>query len=260
MDSKIKITKKNEFLELDDALEKIRIIAEENCNATIIAKIMKNKTVEIECKKNSKIDFLSLQDCNSKSAVKIKKSAVAGDNAEINWFDCHFGGKLCDSETKTFLNGENSASSSTCLFFGNESQQFNFSFQNFHGGKMAKSSILIRGVLDDFANASCRNLLNVSKSANDSDGIQKSEILLLSKNSKANVLPELKIDNNVKRCSHGVSIGGVDSEKLFYLMSRGFSKKDGIKQVIEGFFSSALSGTNSVFAAAIKNSAGKKLK
>ena len=125
----------------------------------------------------------------------------------------------------------------------------------------------MRGALDDSASALCRNLLSISKPALSSDGIQKSEILLLNKNSMAKVFPELNINNNAKRCSHSVSISNVDGEKLFYLMSRGFSRKDSVKQLVEGFFSSAMLGIkrkslgiDERFASVINKLTGEKLK
>ena len=256
----IRITKNDEIIELDGSSKQIWITVEENCSATVLDRVIKDKIIEIKCEKNSKIDFLSLQNSDLKSVLKIKKSAVVKDNAEINWFDCHFGGRQCNAETHTFLNGSKSFSSSKCLFFGTESQQFNFCFRNIHDGEETKSSILVRGVLDGRANTFCKNLLNISKSANNSDGIQKSEILLLNKDSKVFVLPELKINNNVKRCSHGVSIGNMDTEKLFYLMSRGFSKKDSVKQLITGFFASILPTDSDKFAGEINKLIADKIK
>ena len=68
-----------------------------------------------------------------------------------------------------------------------------------------------------------------------SNGYQKEDALILSEDSKADSIPNLEINNYDVKCSHGSSIGHIDKDKLFYLMSRGISKEDSVKLVVDGF-------------------------
>ena len=52
----------------------------------------------------------------------------------------------------------------------------------------------------------------------------------------------------------------MDTEKLFYLMSRGFSKKDSVKQLITGFFASILPTDSDKFAGEINKLIADKIK
>ena len=59
--------------------------------------------------------------------------------------------------------------------------------------------------------------------------------MLLSDNSEFNSKPELEIYADDVKCSHGSSSGNVDQDAIHYLMTRGLSKKDSVKLLINGF-------------------------
>ena len=47
--------------------------------------------------------------------------------------------------------------------------------------------------------------------------------------------PELEIYADDVKCSHGSTSGNIDENMLFYLRTRGISKKDAIKIIIKAF-------------------------
>ena len=80
------------------------------------------------------------------------------------------------------------------------------------------------------------NLIKIESNAFESNGYQKEDTLLLSPDAEADSIPNLEIDNNEVRCTHGAAIGPVDEEKLFYLRSRGLGEELAKKKIVEGFF------------------------
>ena len=79
-------------------------------------------------------------------------------------------------------------------------------------------------------------MIYVSPRAQKTDGYQANRNLTLSPLARADSIPGLEILANDVRCTHGVTVGKVDAEQMFYLQSRGISKKDGERLIIEGFF------------------------
>ena len=63
-----------------------------------------------------------------------------------------------------------------------------------------------------------------------------------SNNSTIKVMPVLLIDEFDVSANHGCAIGKIDEEGLYYLMSRGISKKDAEMLIIKGFLSPILNG------------------
>ena len=93
-----------------------------------------------------------------------------------------------------------------------------------------------RGVVKDKSKALYRGLIEVGKEASGTNGYQKEDVLILNEGAVADAIPNLEINNNEVKCSHGVSIGKISEEHLFYLMSRGLDENLAKKEVIEGFF------------------------
>ena len=63
---------------------------------------------------------------------------------------------------------------------------------------------------------------------------------MLSEHAKADAIPNLEIENNEVRCGHAASVGPVDEEALFYLQSRGISRREAERLIVFGFFQEVL--------------------
>ena len=66
---------------------------------------------------------------------------------------------------------------------------------------------------------------------------QKTKGIIVDELSNIEADPALIIDENDVLASHGASIGAIDPEILYYLMSRGLTKEDAEKLVIEAYVS-----------------------
>jgi Fe-S cluster assembly protein SufD len=80
----------------------------------------------------------------------------------------------------------------------------------------------------------------VDKDAQLTDAYQTNRNLILSEHAKARTLPNLEIEADDVRCSHGASVGQVDAAQLFYLMSRGLSRMQAERLLVFGFFDEVL--------------------
>ena len=78
------------------------------------------------------------------------------------------------------------------------------------------------------------------KNAQKTNGYQLSKALVLSENSAFNSKPELEIYADDVKCSHGSTIGNIDQNSIFYLMSRGLSKGQANKMLVEGFLNETI--------------------
>jgi Fe-S cluster assembly protein SufD len=85
---------------------------------------------------------------------------------------------------------------------------------------------MYKGILDGRANAVFNGRIIVRKDAQKTDSKQTNKNLVLSDNAVINTKPELQIHADDVRCTHGATIGQLDSEALFYLQSRGIPKSE----------------------------------
>jgi len=109
-----------------------------------------------------------------------------------------------------------------------------------HKYENCKSSQLIKSVLLDRSNGTYQGKIYVDKSAQKTNGYQLSKALILSEKSEFNSKPELEIYADDVKCSHGSTIGNIDENSIFYLMSRGLTKNQANKMIVEGFLNEAI--------------------
>ncbi len=109
-----------------------------------------------------------------------------------------------------------------------------------HRYKHCRSSQLVKSVLLDKSSGTYQGKIYVEKDAQKTDAYQLSKALVLSKNSAFNSKPELEIYADEVKCSHGSTTANIDQSSIFYLMSRGLSKKQANQMLVEGFLNEAV--------------------
>ena len=98
------------------------------------------------------------------------------------------------------------------------------------------------------AQATYRGLIYIAKQARGTNCFLNGHALLLSEKAKANSVPSLEIHTNDVQSRHGATVDQIDSEKIFYLQTRGLSKKQATQTIVEGFVGEALEKSNSALS------------
>jgi len=109
-----------------------------------------------------------------------------------------------------------------------------------HRHEHCKSSQLVKSVLLDKSNGTYQGKIYDENNAQKTNGYQLSKALVLSDNSAFNSKPELEIYADDVKCSHGSTIGNIDQNSIFYLMSRGLSKEQANRMLVEGFLNETI--------------------
>ena len=109
-----------------------------------------------------------------------------------------------------------------------------------HKYENCKSSQLIKSVLLNESKGTYQGKIYVNKKAQKTNGYQLSKALVLSEHSEFNSKPELEIYADDVKCSHGSTTGNIEENSIFYLMSRGLSKEQAKKMLVEGFLKEAI--------------------
>lgn len=204
--------------------------------------IYRSQIVEVFAGEGSSMDFGCMQNFSQNVFNFSERRSVLEKDATINWNICDIGSKVAMSYVTNLLVGEGSTAKNIGIFFGRESQQFDFSINAIHMAPNTTCDMLTKGALDGHAKAIYRGLIKITPEAPKSEGYQKADILLLSSDAEADPMPNLEINNNdIKKCTHGATVGQVDREKIFYMMSRGLTEADAKKKIVEGLFELAVS-------------------
>lgn len=98
-----------------------------------------------------------------------------------------------------------------------------------------KGRITVRAVVGKDAHVKILGMIKIRKEAQDTDDYLELRVLTLDKTSRAIAEPELEIEANNVKASHGASVGPVDKEQLLYLKSRGLNEDLAVDQIINGW-------------------------
>lgn len=196
-------------------------------------------TLDLQVGPSARLRWLALQeDWQGGPDFAVRRARVAAD-ATLEWFHAHLGRAFARSSTVTRLEGESASVKATGVFFGTGNQQFDLHQEAHHLAPRTTSEFRTHGALDGTAKAVVRDLIRMDEGTSAARGRQKTESLLLSPKAEVDAMPMLEIAHHDVSCSHGATMGRLDEEKLFYLMSRGLPREEAARLAVEGFFAPA---------------------
>ena len=137
-----------------------------------------------------------------------------------------FGGKLVRSDTHVRLEGEGCECVLNGLYAVTGHQHIDHHTTIDHAMPHCNSHQLYRGILDGHSTGVFNGKVIVRQDAQKTDAMQSNKNLLLSRDADINTKPQLEIEANDVRCTHGATVGQIDEEAMFYLQSRGINRDD----------------------------------
>jgi Fe-S cluster assembly protein SufD len=110
-------------------------------------------------------------------------------------------------------------------------------------GKGSTSDLLYLSALYASAKAVYYGKIRVEPTSSGTGSYQECRNVLLSDKAGASPIPVLEIlTNDVARCGHGATAGALEETELFYVMSRGFDRRDAEQLLVRGFFQRVIDG------------------
>ena len=196
--------------------------------------------VEIAATPAAEVRHVSIQRWGRGVRHLATQRTMAGRDAKLDTLVVNLGASVARVDLAVSLEGAGARSDMLGLYFGQRDQHFDHATRQDHRVPHASSDLLYKGGLDDRAHAVFRGLIKVFPGAQRTDAYQTNRNLILSREARATSLPNLEIEADDVRCSHAATVGHLDDEELFYIMSRGVRRKDAERLVVFGFFGEVL--------------------
>jgi Fe-S cluster assembly protein SufD len=185
-----------------------------------------NTLSEIFLGENAELELYKLQNLNDETAL-INQTVVhqaADSRLKVNVLTLN--GGMVRNEIVDQLDGEGAVSEINGLFLIDKEQHVDNQVYVYHNVPHCESNQLFKGVLDDKAQGVFNGYVHVAPDAQQTNAFQRSSNILLTKDAHVDTMPQLEIYADDVKCSHGASVGQLDSEALFYLMQRGIPFED----------------------------------
>ena len=193
-----------------------------------------NAVTEIVVGDSAVVDHYKVQQ-ESPTAFHIATLQVAiGRSAAFSSHSISLGGALTRNDANAILS-EGSDANLNGLYIVNGTQHVDNHTSIDHAKPHATSHELYKGILDGRAHGVFNGKIIVRADAQKTDSKQTNKNLVLSDDAVIDTKPELQIWADDVRCTHGATIGQLDSEMLFYLQSRGIGKTDARNLLIYAF-------------------------
>jgi Fe-S cluster assembly protein SufD len=199
-----------------------------------------NAAVEIVVKDAAKVEYVSVQNLSRASWHFASHHARVERDAELDWVTGGFGSAKGKVRIQNDLAGPGATSRVTGAYFADGTQHLDYDTFQEHMAPSTTSDFAFKGALRDTARTVWRGMIRVEEGAQKTNAYQENRNLLLSKTAHADSIPGLEIMANDVRCTHGATLGQVDRDQLFYLMTRGLSRADAERLIVRGFFQDVL--------------------
>jgi Fe-S cluster assembly protein SufD len=199
-----------------------------------------SSVVEVEARRGAMVNYISLQQWGRNVHHFQTQRFTGGRDTTVRSLAVNLGSTFARTQVESVLRGEGSFSEMLGLYFADADQHFAQRTLQQHNAPHATSDLLYKGALKEKSKSEYSGLIKVAKGAQGTDAYQANRNLTLSDEALARSIPQLEIEANEVRCTHGATVAPVEEEHLFYLMSRGIDRVTAQKLVVFGFFGEVL--------------------
>jgi Fe-S cluster assembly protein SufD len=196
--------------------------------------------VEVIAGNNANVQYVALQSWGDGVRHIATQRTIAGRDSKLDTLVVNLGASVARVDMAASLEGPGARSDMLGLYFAQGHQHFDHNTRQDHKVPHATSDLLYKGALYDRTRAIFRGIIKVFPKAQRTDAYQTNRNLILSDKAEATSLPNLEIEADDVRCSHAATVGHLDQEELFYIMTRGVSRRDAERLVVFGFFGEVL--------------------
>ncbi|CAK1225972.1 Fe-S cluster assembly scaffold protein SufB (SufB) [Fructobacillus cardui] len=226
-----------------DLVGRVVIYADQNSQARIVSQLETatagisnvSLVIEVLAAAGAKLTMVNFDHLDQETTGFINRQAVVGNQAEVNWVNAAFNDGNVISQLTTKLVGEGAKSETKVAAFTarKQVQEVNTEIQNIC--QHTVGHIFQRGVILNRSSFIFNGIGRIIKGAKGSDVQQESRVLMLSRRARGEANQLLLIDESDVTAGHAASVGQVDDQQLYYLMSRGLPDLVARRLVVRGF-------------------------
>jgi Fe-S cluster assembly protein SufD len=220
------------------------IVVEEGAEVTIVEQYLStddslaayfNPVTELIVGDGATVNYLCVQDLAEQSWILGSQRSRVGRDASLHWIGLGLGSGQGKLRMETDITGRGASARVTGAYVGQHAQHLDYDTTQEHAAPDTTSDLAFRGILRDRATAVWSGMIRVDPGAQRTDAFQENRNLILSDGAHADAIPGLEIEANDVRCTHAATVGRIDAEQLFYLMSRGLGRAEAERLLVGGF-------------------------
>jgi Fe-S cluster assembly protein SufD len=167
--------------------------------------------------------------------ISTKRVEIARDGF-VSWVPVHLGGRLTKQTLDIVTAEPGSDMRHTGLYFTELDEHLDLFTTDRHEAHHTAGDTVWKGVLTGASRASYEGLIEIIENAQGTHTYLQTHQMLLSQQAKGDAIPSLIVKTDDVSASHGGTVGELDEEQIFYMMTRGISRAEAVRTLVEGYF------------------------
>lgn len=200
------------------------------------------ENLRIEVGENAHLRLYRLQAVNTPVQHLTDLNVTLQQGAQLEMCTVTLGGGHVRNNVVVRMKGEGCSCEANGLYLIDREQECdNYIFVE-HARPHCQSRELYKGIVDDAARARFNGHVLVQDGAVKTEAYMTNRNILLTDKAHVDTRPFLEIYNDDVKCSHGSTIGQLDEQAMFYLMTRGISQRTAITMLSYAFCDEVIRG------------------
>jgi Fe-S cluster assembly protein SufD len=193
-------------------------------------------SIELIVEQAARLRYVNLQNWGHEVWHFAHQKAHVAREGRLQWTIGALGARLAKVNQHVAMMGPDAEVQVNGVMFTEGRQHLSYNTHQHHMAPYCKSDLLYKTALQDRSRTVWRGMIKVDRDAQRTDGYQRNDNLMLSRDARADSIPGLEIEADDVRCTHGSTSGRVDEHQLFYAMTRGFTRREAVRMIVTGFF------------------------
>ncbi len=215
----------------------------EGCSAPVFepnSRALHAAIVEVFVEEAAKVKFISAENWSRNVYNLNTKRAIVQKNGAMEWVEATLGSKVTMLYPASYLHGDGASSSNLTVSFAQPGTWKDSGSKVLMFGQNQSAKIISKSISMGGGSAVYRGLLRINKGAKNAKAYTQCDSLLLDDKAVTSTFPHNEVLNSSAKIYHEATVGKISQEKLFYLMSRGFTESQARSLIVLGFLDSVL--------------------
>jgi Fe-S cluster assembly protein SufD len=175
--------------------------------------------------------------------ISTKRVEIARD-AHVGWVPVHLGGRLTKQTLDIITAEQGSDMRHTGMYFTEGEEHLDLFTSDKHEQGHTTGDTVWKGALTGRSRASYEGLIHIVKDAQETHTYLQTHQMLLSQQAKGDAIPSLIVQTDNVSASHGGTVGELDPDQVFYMMTRGLTRSEAVRILVEGYFEEVVQRLN----------------
>jgi Fe-S cluster assembly protein SufD len=192
---------------------------------------------ELYCGGGSRVKLAHFQDWGAGEVHDISTKRVEiGRDAHCAWTPIHLGGHLTKQRLDIITAETGSDMRHKGIYFTEGTEHLDLFTTDLKEEHHTGGDTVWKGALTGSSRASYEGLIQIVRGAQESHTYLQTHSMLLSPKAKGDAIPSLIVETDNVSASHGGTVGELDDELIFYMQTRGLTRAQAVRILVEGYF------------------------